>query len=88
LFIGLLLLEKVRKIQYLSFLIVLQIIYGLVVNFDIIETYRTDVNPKTIHSDSAKVQFSLKEGVLIRDWQWRSIYQKNQLEEFNKRRGE
>jgi hypothetical protein len=79
--------EKIRKVQYLSLLIVLQIVYGLVFNFDIIQTYQNDVNPKTVHSDSAKVHFSVKEGVLIRDLQWRSTYQKYQLEEYNKKWG-
>ncbi|KAM3103563.1 ArnT family glycosyltransferase [Phormidesmis sp. 146-12] len=79
--------EKVRKVQYLSLLIALQIVYGLVFNFDVIQTYQTDINPKTIHSDSARVHFSIKEGVLIRDWQWRSIYQKYQLEEYRKKWG-
>jgi hypothetical protein len=77
--------EKVKKIQYLSLLIAFQIGYALVCNFDVIQTYQADVNPKTIHSDAATVHFSIKEGVLIRDWQWRSIYQKYQLEEFHKK---
>ncbi len=79
--------EKVRKVQYLSLLIALQVVYGLAFNFDVIQTYQNDVNPKTIHTDSAKVHFSIKEGVLIRDWQWRSTYQKYQLEEYNKKWG-
>ncbi|MGV0028992.1 ArnT family glycosyltransferase [Phormidesmis priestleyi] len=79
--------EKVKRIQYLSLLIVLQIVYGLIFNFDVIQTYQNDVNPKTVHSDSAKVHFSIKEGVLIRDLQWRSTYQKYQLEEFYKKWG-
>lgn len=77
--------EKIKSARYLSFLIGLQLLYGLVFNFDVIQTYQNDSHPKTIHTDSAKVQLSIKEGILIRDMQWRSIYQKYQLDEFNKR---
>jgi hypothetical protein len=78
--------ERVQKTRYLSILIGLQLLYGLIFNFDIIQTFQDDTVAKTIHSDSAKVHFSIKEGILIRDLQWRSIYQKYQLDEFNKRR--
>ncbi|NJR52455.1 MAG: hypothetical protein HC780_25660 [Leptolyngbyaceae cyanobacterium CSU_1_3] len=74
-----------KQSRFLICLTVLHLLYGLVFNFDIIQTYQDDAVSKTIHADSAKIQFSIKEGVLVRDVKWRSIYQKYQLEEFNKR---
>lgn len=76
---------KISKARYLGLLIGLQLLHGLVFNFDVLQTYQDDPNPKTIHSDSAKVHFSIKEGIVVRDLQWRSIYQKYQWDEFNKR---
>ncbi len=77
--------DRVKKTRYLSFLIGLQLLYGLIFNLDVIQTYQKEPVAKTIHSDSAKVQVSIKEGVLIRELDWRSTYQAYQLGEFNKR---
>ena len=77
--------DRVKKTRYLSFLIGLQLLYGLLFNLDVIQTYQKEPVAKTVHSDSAKIQISIKEGVLIREINWRSTYQAYQLGEFNKR---
>ncbi len=77
--------DRVKKTRYLSFLIGLQLLYGLIFNLDVLQTYQKDPVAKTIHSDSAKIHVSIKEGVLIRELNWRSTYQAYQLSEFNKK---
>ena len=77
--------DRIKKTRYLSFLIGLQLLYGLIFNLDVIQTYQKDPVAKTIHSDSAKIHASIKEGILIRELNWRSTYQAYQLGEFNKR---
>ncbi len=77
--------DRVKKTRYLSFLIGLQLLYGLIFNLDVLQTYQKDPVAKTIHSDSAKIHVSIKEGVLIRELDWRSTYQAYQLGEFNKK---
>ena len=77
--------DRVKKTRYLSFLIGLQLLYGLIFNLDVLQTYQKDPVAKTIHSDSAKIHVSIKEGVLIRELNWRSTYQAYQLNEFNKK---
>ncbi len=77
--------DRIKKTRYLSFLIGLQLLYGLIFNLDVIQTYQKDPVAKTIHSDSAKIHASVKEGILIRELNWRSTYQAYQLSEFNKR---
>lgn len=77
--------DRVQRTRYLSVLIGLQLLYGLIFNLDVLQTYQNDPVAKTIHSDSAKIQVSAKEGVLIRELHWRSIYQAYQLGEFNKK---
>ena len=73
------------KNTYLSLIFALNIAYCLFCNFDILDTYQTQGVGKTIHSDSAKINFSVKEGVLTRDLEWRSIYQKHLVDDFNKK---
>lgn len=77
--------DRVKKTRYLSLLIGLQLLYGLIFNLDIIQTYQDSELATSIHSDSAKIHASVKEGILIRDLNWRSTYQAYQLSEFNKR---
>ena len=77
--------DRIKKTRYLSFLIGLQLLYGLIFNLDVLQTYQKEPVAKTIHSDSAKIHASIKEGVLIRELNWRSTYQAYQLSEFNKR---
>ncbi|MBD2022475.1 hypothetical protein H6F43_20045 [Leptolyngbya sp. FACHB-36] len=76
--------NQTRQIIYLSLIVLLHCTYA-VVNLDIIDTYQTGEVNQTIHSDGAVVKVSLKEGVLVRDFRWRSIYQRRLTEEFNQR---
>ncbi len=73
------------KNTYLSLIFALNIVYCLFCNFDILDTYQTQGIGKTIHSDTAKINFSIKEGVLARDLEWRSTYQKHLIDDFNKK---
>lgn len=77
--------NRPQRLTYLSLLIGLQLVYGLVVNFDVLETYQNDTVQKTIHSDGARLQPGLKPGIIWRDREWRSTYQAYQLNQFNER---
>lgn len=73
-----------NSIKYLGIIFALNIVYGIVCNFDVVETYQTQGIGVTPHADGAYVHFSIKEGVLVQDYKLRSIYQKYQVNEFNK----
>lgn len=74
-----------KKVTYLILIFTLNILYSIVFNFDVIDTYQTQGVGTTVHSDGAKVNFSIKEGVLVREFKWRSIYQKYQVNKFNQK---
>lgn len=73
-----------NSVKYLGIIFALNIVYGLFCNFDVIETYQTQNIGVTPHADGAYVRFSIKEGVLVKDYKSRAIYQKYQVNEFNK----
>lgn len=73
-----------KSIVCLSLIVVLQAVHGLV-NFDILETYQTGGVNQTIHSDGAYIRPGIKEGILLRDYRWRSIYQRRMTNDFNQR---
>lgn len=73
-----------KQVIFLSLIIALHTVHALV-NLDILQTYQTGENNQTIHSDGAVIQPSIKPGVLLRDYGWRSIYQRRFTNEFNQR---
>jgi len=73
-----------KQVICFSLIAVLHLVYG-VVNFDVIETYQTGEQNTTIHSDGAIFKPGVKEGILLRDYRWRSIYQHQFTEAFNQR---
>jgi hypothetical protein len=72
-----------KKATCLSLILILHLVYGFL-NLDVLDTYQTQGVNQTIHSDGAKFQLSLGDGVLVRDFKWRSIYQRHLVEDFNK----
>lgn len=72
------------QISCLSLIFTLHLVYA-VVNLNVIKTYQTIGINQTIHSDEATVNLHLDDGVLVRDYKWRSVYQRRLTEEFNKR---
>lgn len=73
------------KTKFLGLVLALNIIYCLFCNFDILDTYQVGGAGTTIHSDAAKVNFSLKQGVLVQDFSWRATYQKHLVEDYNQK---
>jgi hypothetical protein len=73
-----------KRVICLSLIFSLHLIYA-VWDLDVLNTYQTEGVNQTIHSDKAEFHVSLKEGVLIRDYQWRSVYQKHLVDDFNQR---
>uniref|UniRef100_A0A832M3D6 Uncharacterized protein n=1 Tax=Oscillatoriales cyanobacterium SpSt-402 TaxID=2282168 RepID=A0A832M3D6_9CYAN len=63
---------------------ILHAVHG-VINFDVLETYQTGEVNQTIHSDGAHIRPTVREGILLRDYRWRSIYQRRLTNEFNQR---
>ncbi len=76
-----------QKQQYLGLLASFQLLYGLGFNLDILQTWTTNPSPRTIYSDHATVQLSLKEGVLMQDIRRRSHFQRLYLEEMHQKWG-
>ncbi len=75
-----------KRLVCLSLIILFHLAHSLLLNFDLLETYQTGNDSfKTIHADGAKFHPHLDAGVLVKDFDRRSIYQSYQLEEFNKR---
>lgn len=66
----------------LSLIFALHLVYA-VANLDVLETYQTTGVNQTIHSDGARAKLHFDNGVLVRDFKWRSIYQRNLTERFN-----
>lgn len=73
-----------KQIICLSLITALHLIHS-VINFDVIETYQTGSNNTTIHADGAVIQPGIREGILLRDYRWRSIYQRQLTDTFNQR---
>jgi len=73
-----------KQVICLSLIALLHLVHG-VINFDVLETYQTDNVNSTIHSDGAVIKPGIREGILLRDYQWRSIYQRRMTTEFNQR---
>jgi hypothetical protein len=73
-----------KQLICFSLIIAFQAIHA-VINFDIVETYQTGDDNRTIHSDGGYIQPGIKPGILVRDYQWRSQYQHRLTEEFNQR---
>jgi hypothetical protein len=69
---------------FLSLIIGFQVLH-CGVNFDVLETYQTGDNNRTVHSDGAFWNPSIKPGILVRDYQWRSRYQRQLTDDFNQR---
>lgn len=65
-----------------SLVAALHLVHG-VVNFDVLETYQLPGNNNTIHSDGAVVKPGIREGILLRDYRWRSQYQRRMIDDFN-----
>lgn len=73
-----------KQVLCLSLIAVLHLVHGAI-NFDVLETYQVDGVNSTIHSDGAVVKPGIKAGILLRDYQWRSIYQRRMTNDFNQR---
>lgn len=71
-----------KQIICFSLIAALHLVYA-VCNFDVLETYQNPGANNTIHSDGAVVRPGIREGVLVRDVRWRSIYQRRLTEAFN-----
>lgn len=72
------------QVLCLSLITVLQLMHG-VVNFDVLETYQNPGTNTTIHSDGAVVKPGIRAGILLRDYHWRSTYQRRLTDDFNQR---
>jgi len=73
-----------KQVLCLSLVALLHLVHG-VINFDLIETYQVDGIHSTIHSDGAVIKPGIKQGILLRDYHWRSIYQHRLTNDFNQR---
>lgn len=73
-----------KQVLCLSLVIALHSVHG-VINFDVIETYQLPGDNNTIHSDGAVVKPAIREGILLRDYRWRSQYQRRMTNDFNQR---
>jgi hypothetical protein len=73
-----------KQVICLSLIAVLHLVHG-VVNFDVLETYQIGSNNTTIHSDGAVFKPGIRPGILVRDYQWRSRYQRQLTADFNQR---
>lgn len=73
------------RIKFLSLIFALNIVYAIIGYLDVIETYQTQSIGQTVHADGAYVKLSIKEGVLVKDFEDRAVIQKYQVNEFNKR---
>ncbi|MDX2231923.1 MAG: hypothetical protein NW220_19975 [Leptolyngbyaceae cyanobacterium bins.349] len=73
-----------KQVICLGLVALLQLVHG-VVNFDVLETYQRQGANNTIHADGAVVKPGIREGILLRDYRWRSQYQRRMTHDFNQR---
>jgi hypothetical protein len=73
-----------KRVLCLSLVAALHLVYGIW-NIDVLDKYQTQGVNETIHTDEAKFDLSVKDGVLVQDYKWRSIYQHHLVDDFNQR---
>jgi hypothetical protein len=77
-----------KTITCLTIIFSLNLLYSLVFNVDILDTHRPKVEQGNYtsanYSTGADLRLSIKKGILIKDFEWRALYQKDYVDDFNK----
>jgi hypothetical protein len=77
-----------KTITCLTIIFSLNLLYSLVFNVDILDTHRPKVEKGSYtsanYSTGADLRLSIKKGILIKDFEWRALYQKDYVDDFNK----